>query len=82
MLDNLVNIQERNNRKRKQPNRRKTLDQWLLEYEEYENFRVFEPHKNKRTKSTSNDHEYKDYRSQKHNFRRHLLRERKWAVDE
>jgi hypothetical protein len=84
MLDNLVNVQERNKHKRKQAARRKSLNQWLLETEDYEEIELFEPLKNKRTKLAAQDKDYRDYvpRPPKRDFRRKMLRDQKWAVDE
>jgi hypothetical protein len=81
MLDPFVNVQEPNKRKRKLSDRRKTLQQWLLEYEDYENFSVYEPRKTRRTKSAAQEYDDRDYRPQKRGIRRQSAREPKWMVD-
>jgi hypothetical protein len=84
MLDNLVTVQERNKRKRKQATSRTALKQWLLECEDYEEIQLFEPLKNKRTKFAPQDKDYRDNvpRSTKRNFNRNPLRIEKLARDE
>lgn len=84
MLDNLVDVQERNKRKRKTTDRRRTLNQWLMECEDDTEVQLFEPLKSKRVKFAAQDNDYREYvsRSTKRDHQRNPLRAQKWAVDE